>query len=491
MISSISTSALLSNDFLLLFASALLFMACGTNEGDFSSIGSQAGPQLEMDKQRVVVLTDIGNEPDDAQSLVRFLVYSNEMDVEGLLATTSNWLKEEVQERKIRQHIAAYGRVRNNLLKHASGYPTEDELEDLVKTCMPVYGMEGVGDGKSTEGSNHIISVVDKADERPIWISVWGGSNCLAQALWDVRQTRSPEEVAAFVSKLRVYTISDQDDSGPWLRKEFPDLFYIVTPSSPYDGKDYKHATWVGISGDHFHGNFSGPNFEIVDNPWLTEHIRENHGPLGERYPATKYLMEGDTPSFMNLFQNGLAGYVNPGYGGWGGRYTLHQPEGEPRPIWTNAEDEVVAFDGNTYATNHATVWRWREGYQNDFAARMDWTNTPDFGGANHNPRLVVNGDDSLRPVYIEAEPGESITLNAVGSADPDEGDAIRYQWWVYVEAGTYVGEVTIENDTAEEARLTIPDDASGSELHVILEARDNGSPKLTSYRRVVIQVAD
>jgi Protein of unknown function (DUF1593) len=40
-------------------------------------------------KARVIVLSDIGNEPDDQMSLVRFLLYSNEFDVEGLVATTS------------------------------------------------------------------------------------------------------------------------------------------------------------------------------------------------------------------------------------------------------------------------------------------------------------------------------------------------------------------------------------------------------------------
>ena len=44
-------------------------------------------------KPRVLVLTDIGNEPDDQMSLTRFLLYSNEFDIEGLVATTSTWQK--------------------------------------------------------------------------------------------------------------------------------------------------------------------------------------------------------------------------------------------------------------------------------------------------------------------------------------------------------------------------------------------------------------
>lgn len=439
-------------------------------------------------KPRVLVLSDIGNEPDDAQSLVRFLLYSNEFDVEGILATTSTWLRDEVQDHQMRAHVRAYGQVRDNLLRHAPGYPSEEDLLSKVKACLPVYGMTGVGEGQGSEGSAHIIRVVDRADERPVWVTVWGGANCLAQALWTVRQTRRPEEVAAFVRKLRVYTISDQDDSGRWLREQFPDLFYIVSPSDQ-GGADYQRATWVGISGDKFHGNFSGPDFTLVDNPWLAEHVR-SHGPLGARYPATEYLMEGDTPSFLNLVPNGLAAHVSPGYGGWGGRYELYQPEGEPRPIWTSAADQVTAPDGNVYTTNHATIWRWRDGYQHDFAARMDWTVAERYEDANHNPAAVLDGTPGVAPVYRVVRPGEAVTASAVGTTDPD-GDALTYRWWVYPEAGSYPYDVAVAQAAAPEARLIVPADAAGHTIHVLLEVTDDGTPALKRYRRLVLDVRD
>ncbi len=48
------------------------------------SAAVQAGPAPERpDKPRVIILTDITNEPDDEESMVRFLVYSNEFDVVG------------------------------------------------------------------------------------------------------------------------------------------------------------------------------------------------------------------------------------------------------------------------------------------------------------------------------------------------------------------------------------------------------------------------
>ena len=95
----------------------------------------------------------------------------------------------------------------------------------------------------------------------------------MAQALLQVRETRTPDEVKAFVEKLRVYSISDQDDAGPWLRRDFPGLFYIVQPSTP-TGAEYYYATWTGISGDAFYRNGAGADFTTVTNEWLDANIR-------------------------------------------------------------------------------------------------------------------------------------------------------------------------------------------------------------------------
>ncbi len=164
-----------------------------------------------------------------------------------MLATTSVWSRDRVRPEIIRGTVAAYGKVRDNLLLHAPGFPTAETLLQTVKACRPELGMAAVGDGKSSDGSRLIVSVVDRSDPRPVWIGGWGGVNCLAQALWDVRRDRSPAQVAAFVGKLRVYAISDQDDAGYWLRRTFPELFYIVSPTTVED-PDYIRATSTGIS---------------------------------------------------------------------------------------------------------------------------------------------------------------------------------------------------------------------------------------------------
>ena len=141
---------------------------------------------IAQDKQRIMVLTDIENEPDDAMSLVRFLTYSNQWDVEGLVATTSAHQQHEIATWRIREILEAYGEVRDNLMKHEAGYPTLESLLAVVSEGIPDYGMNAVGEGMDSEGSELIIRSVDKEDDRPVWVLVWGGPNCLAQALWKV-----------------------------------------------------------------------------------------------------------------------------------------------------------------------------------------------------------------------------------------------------------------------------------------------------------------
>lgn len=447
---------------------------------------------------RVLVLTDIENEPDDAMSMVRLLVYSNQFDLEGLVATTSIHQQKKVAPGRIHEIVEAYGKVRDNLEKHESGFPTLEFVHSLISEGLPEYGMNAVGEGKDSPASELLIKSVDKNDPRPLWVTVWGGPNVLAQALWKVKKTRSKDELNRFVSKLRVYTISDQDDSGPWIRKEFPDLFYIVSPGFSSGGA-YHVATWSGISGDNFHGRFAGADFTTVTNEWLDKNVRKK-GALGAEYPRWEYLMEGDTPSFLNLIRNGLSDPEHPDWGGWGGRYELYTPRmqkwylfPESRPIWSDAIDEVFGSDGKWHSGNHETIWRWREAFQNDFASRMDWTILP-VDKANHPP--VVKIDHELQLV---AKPGERINLSAKKSNDPD-GDALSFKWFFYNEAGTFpVSSATsgqpieIKNFDQSQAWFEVPVSRvmppGIGKIHIILAVTDHGSPRLTRYQRVIITV--
>src|SRR5205085_2443980 len=143
------------------------------------------------------------------------------------------------------------------------GFPEPEQLRSVTASGQPRYGMKSVGADQSTPGSKQIIAAVDKADDRPLWVTVWGGANTLAQALTDLRATRSADDLKRAVAKMRVYSISDQDDAGPWIRREFPELFYIVSPSNP-DSNEYYQATWTGISGDRRYKNGPGHKFNLV-----------------------------------------------------------------------------------------------------------------------------------------------------------------------------------------------------------------------------------
>jgi hypothetical protein len=202
---------------------------------------------------------------------------------------------------------------------------------------------------------------------------------------------------------------------------------------------------------------------------------------------------------------------MNPSWGGWGGRYAWLQSYGETREIWSqggdvfprvNSRDSVTGVDGKTYISDHATVWRWRNAFQNDFAARMDWTVKP-FAAANHNPRLTVNGNAGTAPVFIDTSVGKTIVLDASGSGDPDQ-NKLTYRWFHYPEAGfvpdqNMAGVEIAKGDTSQAfVKITTacrPDwmntnkDCASGVAHVILAVTDDGSPSLTSYRRVILRV--
>ena len=455
-----------------------------------------------VNRHRLIVLTDIEADPDDSQTLVRLLLYSNQIDIEGLIATTSVHQKARVAPETIRKIIDGYAKVQPNLLKHEPGFPTAQDLLSLVKQGLPVYGMEGVGKGKDSEGSDWIIKILEEKDERPVWVSVWGGPNTLAQALWKIRETKTTSEAERLISKIRVYTISDQDDSGIWMRNNFPDLFYIVSPGS------YGNATWSAIN-----RVVPGINNEVISNSWLAENIQQCHGPLGALYPDVAYGMEGDTPSWLMLIQNGLNDPANPNWGSWGGRYELYKPdppaervnpmftggvpvEPETRPIWTNADDKftpripneygrAIRRDTGTYTGNHVTLWRWREDLQNDFAARMDWC-TLSFEEANHPPVAMVNQSEEFT-----VKSGDIFKLDADGSYDPD-GDNLSYWWFQYPEAGTYEGIVNFgpyAENLYNMHTIRAPEVTSPQTVHFILKVTDKGSPALSRYKRVIVTI--
>lgn len=220
-----------------------------------------------------------------------------------------------------------------------------------------------------------------------------------------------------------MYAISDQDDSGAWIRLNFPKVFYIA---SIHGWNAYGLAAWTGISGEsYYHFNPGGPDSDLVTTEWLRKYIQI--GPYGKAaYPDPVFIPEGDTPTFLNLIQNGLTDPCRPGWGGWGGRYNLTDLTGTNGSLhYSDTADYVRGKDGNMHVSSQATVWRWREAYQGDFAGRMQWTLSNDFKAANHAPVVVVNGDSELSALHIRVGFGATVHLDASQSWDPDPSDKL------------------------------------------------------------------
>jgi hypothetical protein len=278
---------------------------------------------------------------------------------------------------------------------------------------------------------------------------------------------------------------------------------------STQDGNEYYFATWTGISGDAYYSKDGGADPSEVTNAWLDENIRSK-GPLGKVYPRVAYIMEGDTPSFLGLIDNGLNAYRRPDWGGWGGRYVYRQPRAETHRFWSqggselsrgNSQDTVIGADGQEHTSDQATIWRWRAAFQNDFAARMTWT-VADFAHSPHNPLVEVNGSTGTAPVEMDVTVGQTVTLDASHSTNPD-GGKLRFHWFHYKEAGTADGNLAgVTLADAETNRATVrvesvcgppglwdtPCKGSGV-AHIVLAVTGEGRQPLTSYRRVILHV--
>lgn len=441
-------------------------------------------------KPRVIILTDIapGNiEPDDMESMVRLLAYADVLEIEALI-TSTGWNCNPYPDGwadSLYRVIDAYEKDVPNLMKRSGqkgfqslakengrqriGYwVSPDYLRSRVAMGSRRSGISVVGEGNNSAGSDLIIKLADENDPRPLWIAVWGGANTLAQAIWQVKQQRTEEEVKAFLNKLRVYTITDQDmpyserknyaySSHQWMRREFADDLVFL----------WDESAWL-------------TQCELGSKNWKEyEEKIQGKGWLGWVYPKYKYGVEGDTPSFLNLIPNGLNDTEYPSQIGWGGCFTRGMCADSVTVAWTNWQNPQKAISRRYEEKFYNDIF-------NDFAARMEWA---DKGRGNINPVVIVNGKKGLAPVKIKAKGGETVTLDASRSYDPN-GDRLAFQWWCQPDAGTYDKNIVM-TEQSPKLQFTVPADAKGAKIHLICEVHDNGRIPLVSYRRVIIEIED
>ena len=439
-------------------------------------------------KPRLFVLTDISPdnvEPDDMESMIRLLVHADLFEIEALIHSTG-WSVHgnagQTGMNLIRETIDLYEKDLPNLMKRSDqeghlhdnkhqeiGYwPSADYLRERTLLGSKNRGQRFIGADNNSDGSDKIIELADENDERPIWVTVWGGGNTLAQACRQVQQQRSPEQLEAFLKKIRVYTITDQDgaqrrgnvinwpeSSHQWMRREFEkDLFFI-----------WDESAW------RFQNSAGSRNWE----QYATN--IQGHGNLGNRYPKYKYGVEGDTPSFLHLMPTGLNDPEIPNQVGWGGYFEF----GRCKDNTTNAYQN---HSGNANKISSKYQQYFYRATFNNFAARMDWAKD---GKGNRNPVVVVNGDGSLAGIKLSPVQGASITLDASASKDPD-GDNLTFRWWVLSEAGTYTKDITISDSDTNRATVQVPSGSGGKSFHVICEVTDDGTHNLSGYRRIIVE---
>ena len=511
-------------------------------------------------KPRVVITAD--PELDDNDTLIRAMLYTTDFDVEGLVyqASTFHWKGDgkgttqyrpewgagrikscpdgctswrwpyKEHEAFIDHIVDAYAKVYPNLKVHNKNYPDPEKLRSKIK-----WGnVDFEGDfSNDTDGSVLIAKLLLDDQPGPLYVTAQGGQSTIARALKSIYEeyhtgshwTSIRDKVS---HKLVIIPFGDQDGTyGSYIKPNWPDVdeWSLAMVTYGYGIRD----------------TLSPENRVYISGAWTRANVL-NQGPLGALYrvwqdgvvmdPTDTYgfsaeklseigrpsqekdsfISEGDTPTYLNLLNNGLRAQ-NGNWGGWGGiRRTGGGPGSMVQPPPSlgpdtpgvapglgvagvknpNIPDQTPPAPQNrpqgprrpppsprTFALNN----RFFAASQNDFAARLKWSVTPNFKDANHEPKVTVKG-----PLDLTAKAGSTLTLQGEVS-DPD-GNSVTVTWWQYNDAGTYPGDIAFSSTDALTTSFQVPADAKpGQTLHVILEGTDNGAPPLTSYQRVVVTV--
>jgi hypothetical protein len=488
-------------------------------------------------KPRVVVTAD--PELDDSNSLVRYLLHATDFRTEGLVYASSqfHWKGDGTgktwfvpnreyrrfglnlcpceswrwapDERFIDDAVDVYERVYPNLRVHDPSYPTPAELRSKIRWGNVAFDGEME---KDTPGSDLIKALLLDDQPGPLYLLAWGGQSTIARALKSIEdQYRGTPQWAAIREKVSrkaiLSTSGDQDDTGArYIRPSWPD---IRTHRAGFGGTPLGYGAFVAASEEN------APYYSV---DWTRENV-SSRGPLGAFYrvwgdgkqmvkgdvmdyfgfagltaeelrakgyvvwlpprPQGEFLGEGDTFTYLNFVANGLAGWEDATPGGWAGHGLENGAPRAPR-----AGGMAPAGLGmRTGARPPSPDPNFVPAAQNELAARMRWSVTPAFAGANHPPRVTLRVGSR-----IAARPGETVRLEGAAS-DPD-GNAVRVRWWQWKDVDSYPGPVAIASPTALATSLQVPADATaGQTIHLVLEATDDGRPALTRYQRVVVSV--
>ncbi|MDS0527349.1 DUF1593 domain-containing protein [Clostridium sp. SHJSY1] len=496
----------------------------------------QPTTSVKTEKARTVITTD--GEVDDMNSVIRFLLYSNEVDLSGIVLTSSKFHyagddKAGIKPYRwtgtewIQEFINGYEKIYPNLNVHADGYPKPEYLKNITK----IGNIKNAGEMEEiTEGSELLKKLFLDDDDRKLYVQTWGGTNTTARALKSIEdQYKNTAEWESIQKKLNnklvLYIILNQDDSyNDYISQKWPNIQIINDASNfwrfayawkmnPSQVNNSLQGDWLYKNIKSDHGDLLSKYALIGDGNYIKGELEEeqrgtdSYLQKNSQYKKYDFISEGDSPSFLYLINNGLRSLENPSYGGWGGRFETINDK-----LSKNTSLDYDPYT-NQYEAEYSLM-RWFDDIQNDFAARADWAIKTTYKEANHNPILSIK-----EGIDLTASPGEKITLHAEAS-DPDD-DSLTYKWWHYAEADTYeeskvsknsieetkdqdylfsiyrklakdevVDNITLDESNTDSTTFTIPKDAkSGDTIHIIAEVKDSGNFNLKNYQRVIITV--
>jgi hypothetical protein len=529
------------------FTLPLLFLAlgvCATGSPDPTTGPGRGADVADPQKPRVVVTTD--PELDDSNSLIRYLLYSTDFRTEGLVYASSQfhwkgdgtgkkWFvpgREYTRfgldlgpmeswrwapgERFIDDAVDLYERVYPNLRVHRSDYPKPAELRSKIR-----WGnVEFDGDiSKDTAGSDLIRDLLLDDSPEPIYLLAWGGASTIARALKSIQdrheETKDWLALRAKVSRKAILSLSeDQDDTyAKYIHPNWPDIRSLKTGrggvgvgygayiSASEENAQYFSVDWTreNISSQGLLGAYyrvwgdgkqmvSGDRFDYFGLSGQTSAELRAKGYVVWLPPRPKgeFLGEGDTFTFFNLIDNGLRGYRDETPGGWAGCVIVNPTlqGATPRAGQRRGTTGLESTDPQHLAARPPSPKpNFTPAAQNGFAARMKWSVTPTYEGANHEPTVSIRGS-----AHVSARARETVRLEATAS-DPD-GNGVAARWWRWKEVDTYPGDVSLSDTTGLATALQVPEDATpGQTIHLVIEVTDTGTPPLTRYQRVVVSV--
>lgn len=516
-------SVLMGLAFLPMHVSAQSLSAQGLNYPDGWAV------KAPVEKPRVIITADA--ELDDSNSLIRFLLFSTDYKVEGLIYTSSQfhwkgdgkgtkyWVSGREYDRPglnfepmthyrwdednrfIDDVVDAYEKAYPNLKVHNPNYPTPEYIRSKVAWGNVYFDGEFERD---TPGSELIKNVLLDDEPGPVFVEAWGGCSTIARALKNIEDIYSQQagydKIKKKVSeKLVLYLSGDQDNLyDKYIRPYWPDVkqqptghgapgLSFMSPATAKNDLQKKlyGPEWIkenilsrGEIGALYRVWGDGKQFAKGDiyDPFGFDKTADELRAMGyvlwcPLQPKGTFISEGDTFCFLNLLDNGLKGYVQ-NWGGWGG-YQLPVKPGEQNAGRRGPNARPVIPEAKTPDFLPPVMY--------SFAERLKWGVTPTFEGANHEPQIAG-------PTAITAKAGETLKLKYTVT-DPDKGQKVNVSWWKHPSC-SYEPECNVADPSSANTTFQVPADAkSGDEIHLVLEATDNGNLPLTHYNRLVITV--